>query len=326
MIASNPYLLSRIWIGGSRSGKSYLVALTLRELKKRYQSRLRAWLISGADRESEAHYWEPCDRLDKCDLASASTYVMAAAFERWQKIVDEFTALPCDPENPKLLIVDEASLIASTGELLESEVAIAFWKSILLKAVHLSSAGAATGMAIWLITPNGVMDALKMNRHHVGAFNPVFVGHIDYWNTTVFRSAATNGLTPDKPPTKGDIMAAKSIGCDRVVGINNKWYPVANVEMERTAQPDPFVDAAQNIDFWADDSELTEDETIEQKFLGWLTGKGAATFKEAKGFRVRPTKGADPAALPADKLRSLIEGLEKQGAIAITNGKIAVKA
>lgn len=289
-IASTEFLLSRIFIGGSRSGKSFLEAMILRALRQRYGNRLRIWKISGVVRANEAWYWDVCDRISDYNLMDITDPDdRESIYLEWASLLQGFTELPASVDEPKLLVIDECSLIAGTAENMDQKIGAMFWTMVKEKAMHLSSAGAASGMAIHLLTPNGVMDSLKMKRHEVSAFNPVFVAHLSAWNETVYQAAKNNGLTPSNLPTAAERQSALSKGCDRIVGINGRWKPlkpynapvvVASVGDVKPIEVIPTAALSASLEPSWSDSDDSDIEAIAAKLLTWLRGGGAKHFDE----------------------------------------------
>jgi hypothetical protein len=230
-IAKTEYLLSRIFLGGTRSGKSLLVALTIRHLRKRYGSKLRVWVISAAYRPAEAWYWDVADKVSCVDFTKSSPYEIGEAYKAWKPMLEQFTDVPADEHNPKLLILDEASMIGSTSDMVGTEESKAFWLNIRMKINHLSSAGAASGMGIYLIAPVGAVASLNLTRAELGAFFPVFTSDVEEWNEAVYIAAKNNGLAPSNPPTVHTFDAARSVKASSIIGIKGKWLPYQRYDL-----------------------------------------------------------------------------------------------
>jgi hypothetical protein len=298
-VASYQYLLSRIFLGGSRSGKSLLVALTIRHLRKRFGSKLQVWVISAAYRPAESWYWEVADQVSCIDFPKASPYEIRTAYENWGRMLEQFTAIPADVENPKLLILDEASMIGSTADLVGTEESKGFWQAIKMKANHLSSAGAASGMGIYLIAPVGAVASLNLTRAELGAFFPIFTSGIDQWNEAVYIAAKSNGLAPQNPPTAHTFAEARSVKAESIIGISGKWLPYQRYDLaqsrkvEKTAAVPVAVPTGDSPTpqgsedrFSQLQSKLIAPEQSElRSFIEWLsTQKGKEiTFDQVKG-------------------------------------------
>lgn len=332
LIAKEQFLLSRIWIGPSRTGKSYAVAATQRKVKAKYKKKLTTYVLSGVDRPNEYFYWDECDRVIRFALdSSTDEHAITSAYESWHKCLTEWTAIPSSPENPKLLIVDEASLMALKAKTLSIPAGISYWRAIKDRAVSLSSAGSAAGAAIWLITPNGAMGALEFAQHEVGAFNPVFITRTEAsaWNETVYITARRNGLTPAQPPSDALRRDAMMKGCDRLAGIGGRWLPYAASSLGQlppskpTAPPPPPAPptppAVEPEAFvLPEDADLFDDlfeaqPTPAEKFLKWLEGKGQATIEQVKSWTVRID--GKPQKLPAQQLKEMLVQLREAGKI-----------
>jgi hypothetical protein len=232
-IANYEYLLSRIFLGGTRSGKSLLVALAIRHLRKRYGSKLQVWVMSAVYRPAEAWYWDVADKAICVDFLRASPFEIEKAYESWAKMLEEFNAIPASEDNPKLLIVDEASMIGYSADAVGTEEAKAVWHHIRMKATLLSSGGAASGMGMYLTAPVGSVGALNLTRAELGAFFPIFVSGLDEWNEAVYIAAKNNGLAPMTPPTPHVFSAARSVKAKSIIGISGKWIPYQRYDLSK---------------------------------------------------------------------------------------------
>jgi hypothetical protein len=312
-IATYQYLLSRIFLGGSRSGKSLLVALTLRHLRKRFGSKLQVWVISAAYRPAESWYWEVADKVSCIDFPKASPYEIRTAYEDWGRMLEQFTAIPADVENPKLLILDEASMIGSTSELVGSEESKGFWQAIKMKANHLSSAGAASGMGIYLIAPVGAVASLNLIRAELGAFFPIFTSGIDQWNKAVYVAAKSNGLAPQNPPNSHTFQEARSVGAESIIGISGKWLPYQKYDLSQyrkvakvpaavaASVPSPQAEAADDEPYETEDPvlDLIAETPDRDKREALMTAYQWASKRLSEGKEVTTAKhGHLPPAIP----------------------------
>lgn len=336
MIASSPWLLSRIIVGGSRTGKSFFVAMTVRKLIERYKAegkKLTIWVISGAKRDDEQWYWECCDRVAAIDMASESMSNIRNAYTHWCDVLDAFNRIASSQNEPKMLIVDEAAMIASTSEEISHDKAVEFWKCIKLKLTHLSSAGAATGQAMWMISPNAAMGSLKLTRADVGAVNPVFIGYLPQWNEQVYMGATQNGLAPKNAPTDIEKREAIAAGCERMVAMEGRWFQYPHFDVPASAPRQQPQQQTINVEPTAQTEEKPQASTedVAAKLLQWMQGTGqkyasngaipAKLIKE----HFRLCLNGENRRITADEGNRAIALLKRQGAIETANGAVVVK-
>jgi hypothetical protein len=232
VMTSGEFVISRLIIGASRTGKSQLASDGLGYIRLRYGTSVTIYYLSaGFIAEEDGRYWQMCDRVSGFYFPDMSDAGKRLAYKGWSKLIEEFTAIPSNVEQPKILVIDELNSAISTAMRLGSEEANLFVQAVKGKLADVSSMGAKRGVSVWGLAPTGAMGDMGLTKANVSAMNPVFVAQIPSaspgWNETVYQTAKTNGLAPRNPPTQDVIDECESLRLTRIVGAGGKWLPLA---------------------------------------------------------------------------------------------------
>jgi hypothetical protein len=138
-LASN--LRSALVVGQPGAGKGIVVAQAIREIK-RQRSDLQIWVIDPKNEPSEAHYWEPADKVLRRTIDPfTSPNEMELIVQDFEEFISRFSAIKA----PKLLIVDEVLTIMNKAK--------QWYQNFLAPGCHaLCSTGRAAESYVWLIS------------------------------------------------------------------------------------------------------------------------------------------------------------------------------
>ncbi|BAU16041.1 hypothetical protein LEP3755_66080 (plasmid) [Leptolyngbya sp. NIES-3755] len=232
-MASGRFVISRLIVGATRTGKSQLASDAAGLLRLRFGDKVTLFYISaGYIEEEDGRYWKMCDRAIGFYFPEMSDAEKRLAYDDWAQLLDEFNAIPSSVDRPKLLIVDELNSVMRSALGLNSEKAMQVFNAIKDKLASISSMGAKRGLAMWGIAPTGAMGDMELTRGNVTAMNPIFVAQRPDcdpgWNDVVYLTAKTNGMAPGKRPSEDVWDKARAIGIERVVGVGGQWLPLMN--------------------------------------------------------------------------------------------------
>ncbi|MGG6269314.1 hypothetical protein [Leptolyngbya sp. AN03gr2] len=227
-MASGRFVISRLIVGATRTGKSQLASDAAGLLRLRFGDKITLFYISaGYIEEEDGRYWRMCDRVSGFYFPEMSDTEKRLAYDSWAQLLDEFNAVPASVDRPKLLIVDELNSVMRSALGLNSEKAIQVFNAIKDKLASISSMGAKRGLSMWGIAPTGAMADMELTRGNVTAMNPIFVAQRPDcdpgWNDVVYLTAKTNGMAPGKRPSEDVWDKARAIGIERVVGVGGQW-------------------------------------------------------------------------------------------------------
>lgn len=249
IIAGYKPVRSMFFCGASRTCKSIIASQAATQLKSSLGDRCSLWVFSAKVDLKESGYWVAADRLAFHDFLNGSPDDKEAAFESWFEGLQEFKQLD-SPVN--LLLVDELSLIGGIAvKSPKDSWAARFWREFTEFMLALSSAGASSNKAVWVISPTGQVGGLGLDRTVIGAFHPVFTAQLKNaspgWNQTVYIGAKGNGLAPKSEPTQEEFRAASEHNAGLIVGMNGGWHPCQQYippqpsdEVSRAIAPETF--------------------------------------------------------------------------------------
>lgn len=232
-MASGQFVISRLVVGATRTGKSQLASDAAGLLRLRFGDKITIFYISaGYIEEEDGRYWQMCDRVSGFYFPDMSDAEKRLAYDDWAQLLDEFNQVVSNVDSPKLLIVDELNSVMRSALSLNSEKALTVFNAIKDKLASISSMGAKRGLSMWGIAPTGAMGDMELTRGNVTAMNPIFVAQRPDcdpgWNDVVYLTAKTNGMAPGKRPSEDVWDKARAIGVDRVVGVGGQWSPLMN--------------------------------------------------------------------------------------------------
>jgi len=252
-IANYKPVRSLFFCGASQTGKSVIASRAASHIKQTLGDRCVWWVFSAKKDPKEFGYWQHADRLEFFDFLHGDSDTKGMAFYEWLNALRTFKQL----DKPVcILTVDELSLIGGVAVNSPSEsTAAKFWTEFTEFMLALSSAGASSNKAVWVISPTGQVGGLGLNRTNIGAFTPVYVSQTTNaspgWNQTVYLGAKNNGLAPSSKPNESVTIAAQQCGSNLVVGLADTWHacqkyqpPTPSAEVSRrfhseTSAPKP---------------------------------------------------------------------------------------
>lgn len=215
IISINGFLPSRLFVGGSRTGKSQLASDAGAKARQLYPEATIFYLSAGYTEVEDSDYWRFANHVAGYSFKDMKPEQIRGAYEHWMKLLDEFDRCVYSREKPKLLIVDELNTVMTFGQ--NSNSGKLFTEQLKGRLQLAASVGAKDGYCLWGIAPVGDMGSLCLSRGQTSAFNPVYVGIFgSAWNQTTYTTAVGNGLAPKIPPSgfrEGD----------RIVGIGGEW-------------------------------------------------------------------------------------------------------
>jgi hypothetical protein len=234
--------ISRLMIGGQRTGKSYLAAVASRELAA------RGWKIYHVNLASygteDSYYWEHCTRSVVGDLASITDEAEAKALlEKAIDCLNQFWA-----EENAVMVCDEITYVGSRFGRWDDEV-----NEYLCLVAGRISALTSTGMkrvkAIWALCPELVSGSLKGPAKAIKSLDlmlfAIAPGRTAEWqgqeisfNQSVYAQVAHN-FDNVTMPTDEQIQLCNDHAIDRICYLNGEWLPVGDLpKLEPTAIPD----------------------------------------------------------------------------------------
>lgn len=233
MMAAGKFIISRIIIGASRTGKSQLASDALGFIRLRFGQNVTIFYISaGFIPEEDGRYWSMCDRVSGFYFPELSDAQKRLAYSVWNDLIDEFTKVPSSAERPKILVIDELNSVMGTAARLDSPIAIQFVNAVKGKLADISSMGSKRGLVVWAVAPTGAMGDLGMTKANVTAMNPIFVAQTPSgtpgWNETTYLTAKNNGLAPERKPDRDVLDECEELGLDRLIGVAGRWLPLMN--------------------------------------------------------------------------------------------------
>lgn len=246
-VAASGYVESILWVGASQSGKTTTADQLGRQYRRDYGDRLQAFYITpvfradGANDERRLFDW--CDRILRLPLLNETDpYTIAAAYEQFESLLDDFLALKSDRQHPKLFVADELTLhhAAATGNKHTgggNPSAQRFFGKLIQVINANASGGKAAGIAIWGISPTGAVGGIGLTQYSMSACLPIFIADLGTWNGGVFEGAKANKLAPQKAPSaelksycdRHRIPRVISVGCA-------DWHPLMEYEIPRLTQ------------------------------------------------------------------------------------------
>ena len=229
--------ISRLMIGGQRTGKSYFAAVASREL-----ARSLGWKIFHINLASygaeDDYYWQHAYKSIKGDLATITDEnqandLIAAAID----CITEFVATP-----QALLIVDE---IVFSGSKYGKWDTSAFLRVVAEQISALTSSGMKRERVIWALCPELVAGSVKDAVKAIKSLNLLYVaivpGMIVDWNKQKIKfdesvhQQVTANFKGVNMPTPEQVSLCRRHGLPRIAYMNGEWLPVG--ELPKIEQP-----------------------------------------------------------------------------------------
>ncbi len=238
--------ISRLMIGGQRTGKSYFAAIASRILAEAGWKIFHINLASYGDEDS--YYWQHVTRSITGDLASITEESEATALiEKAIACCNEFWN-----EEKALLICDEITYAGSKFGQWEKQ-ANAFLTLVAGRISALTSTGMKRHKAIWALCPELVAGALKGPAKAIKSLRLVFFAippgrecpwkdQLITFNSELYSQVAANfTLTM---PTDEQVQLCQQHEIDRIVFIDNEWTPIGTLPQLAPIEPVPESPAA----------------------------------------------------------------------------------
>lgn len=234
--------VSRLMIGGQRTGKSYLAAVASRELAA------KGWKIYHVNLASygteDSYYWEHCTRSVVGDLPSITDEAEAKTLlEQAIGCLNDFWA-----QEQAIMICDEITYVGSRfGQ----------WKKtvdeylclVAGRISALTSSGMKREKAIWALCPELVSGSLEGPAKAIKSLDlmlfAVAPGRNVVWNKQeiTFNEAlyaqVSSNFDNVSRPTAEQVQLCNSYGIDRICFLNGEWLPVGDLpKLEPSVIPD----------------------------------------------------------------------------------------
>ncbi|MBD2019093.1 hypothetical protein H6F43_02695 [Leptolyngbya sp. FACHB-36] len=247
-LANTGYVESILWIGFSQSGKTTTADQLGRALRQQYGTRLRAYYITpvlrsqGDNDERSLFAW--CDKLLRFPLLNETDdFILTAAYEQFEALLEEFLTLPSDRMHPKLFVADELTIHAlyAVGtrvggvKIGKPNAAAQSFFGKLVNAINANaSGGKASGIGIWGLSPSAAVGGIGLNQNAMSSCVPVFIGSVANWNGGVHAAAARNNLAPQHPPTVELLHSCQRHGIERLISVGcGEWQPLMAYSVPR---------------------------------------------------------------------------------------------
>ena len=233
--------ISRLMIGGQRTGKSYFAAVASRELAKAGWKIFHINLASYGDEDS--YYWQHVSRSVTGDLATITDETEAKdLIETAIACCNEFWA-----EEKALLICDEITYAGSKFGLWEKQVTD-FLSLVAGRISALTSTGMKRHKAIWSLCPELVAGALKGPAKAIKSLQLVMFAIPEgrevtwreqtiTWNSELYEQVSAN-FTLTKP-TEEQLQLCNTHNIDRICFIDGEWTPLGTLPTLAPAEPIP---------------------------------------------------------------------------------------
>jgi hypothetical protein len=233
--------ISRLIIGGQRTGKSYFAAVASRELVKQGWKIFHVNLASYGDEDS--YYWHHAHRTVTGDLASIQNEDHA------RDLIDD--AIDCINEfiqtEQSILIADEVSI---TGSKYGKWDASSYMRLLAEQISALTSTGTKRKRAIWALCPElraGAMkDALKAIKSLRLLYFAIAPGRFVEWEgqkitfSDELHQQIADNFKGTQKPSEEEASLCRRHGIDRLAYINGTWMPVGELPaIEKIATPIP---------------------------------------------------------------------------------------
>ena len=223
--------ISRLMIGGQRTGKSYFAAVASRELAKLGWKIFHVNLASYGNEDS--YYWEHVTRSVTGDLASITDEAQAKELiEDAIACLNEFWA-----EENALLICDEITYTGSKFGQWQKQSAD-FLKIFSGRISALTSSGMKREKAIWALCPEMVAGALEGPAKAIKSLQLTFFAipkgrtvmwrkQAITWRDELYSQIAANFTIT--MPTEEQLQLCQQHEIDRIVFIDNEWTPIGTL-------------------------------------------------------------------------------------------------
>jgi hypothetical protein len=318
--------LSRLMIGGQRTGKSYFAAVASREL-----ARSLGWKIFHINLASygaeDGYYWQHAYKSVCGDLSS-----ITKEQEADDLIAD---AIDCITEfistKGAILIVDEVTF---TGSKYGKWDATKFLRLVAEQISALTSSGMKRERVIWALCPELVAGAMKDSAKAIKSLKLLYFAivpsmAIDWQGQKIgFDGELHKQITANYDgvglPTTEQASLCRRYNLPRIAYLNGEWLPIGDlpkIEQPTIAQPSAYASARMTIA-----QTFEQPGTIHSNGMKeCLTQKGDPIEKAILEFLKSRSEGITVGRMRADKyaLKSLsIDELEEYLSVLVAEGKI----
>ncbi len=231
--------ISRLYIGGQRTGKSYLAAAASRELVK------KGWKVFHVNLASygveDDYYWKHVYKSVKGDLATITDAdqandLIANAID----LVTEFIG-----SQNAILLVDEVTF---TGSKYGKWDASPFLRLVAEQISALTSTGMKRERAVWALCPELVAGAMKDEAKSIKSLNLTYIAiapgmSVDWNNQKVkFDESVHQQVTANfkgvNMPTAEQVSICRRQNLPRIVYMNGEWLPIGDLpKIEQATAP-----------------------------------------------------------------------------------------
>jgi hypothetical protein len=235
MLVQSPGI-SRLFIGGQRTGKSYLAAVASRELAKQGCKIFHVNLASYGTEDD--YYWQHVYKSVRGDLATITDAdkaqdLIAAAIDLMTEFVSSQNAI---------LLVDE---VAFAGSKYGKWDASSFLRLVAEQISALTSTGMKRERAIWGLCPELVAGSMKDSTKAIKSLQLVYIAiapgmTIDWSGQKVkFDESVHQQVTANfkgvELPTPEQVSICRRHNLPRIAYLNGEWLPIG--ELPKIEQP-----------------------------------------------------------------------------------------
>jgi hypothetical protein len=303
--------LSRLMIGGQRTGKSYFAAVASRELARSLGWKIFHINLASYGAEDE-YYWTHAYKSVRGDLASitdanVATDLIADAID----CITEFIST-----QGAILIVDE---ITFTGSKYGKWDASRFLRLVAEQISALTSSGMKRERVIWALCPELVAGAMKDSTKAIKSLKLLYLAivpsmTIDWQGQRVgFDGELHKQVTANYDgiglPTTEQMSACRRHKQARIAYLNGQWVPIG--DLPQIEQPKIALPSAQKVEMLGSSTD-----PIEAAILEFLKSRPDG----ATGGRIRADKYALKS-LSMGELEEYLSVLVEEGKV-VRNGKI----
>jgi hypothetical protein len=318
--------LSRLMIGGQRTGKSYFAAVASREL-----ARSLGWKIFHINLASygaeDSYYWQHAHKSVCGDLSSITN----------EQEADDLIAhaIDCITEfistKGAILIVDEVTF---TGSKYGKWDATKFLRLVAEQISALTSSGMKRERVIWALCPELVAGAMKDSAKAIKSLKLLYFAivpsmAIDWQGQKIgfdgeLHKQINSNYDGVGLPTTEQASLCRRHNLPRIAYLNGEWLPIGDlpkIEQPTIAQPSAYASARMTIA-----QTFEQPGTIHSNGMKeCLTQKGDPIEKAILEFLKSRSEGITVGRMRADKyaLKSLsIDELEEYLSVLVAEGKI----
>lgn len=237
--SGEPWPKSIMWLGPSRSGKSWAMAASVQESVWHWESQgesVGVWWVSAKNDPKEreyAHdrYYQSCDEVQIDELERDE---LDEVFGRWYGHLMEFTR--AHHFDKRFFVFDEMNLAASfcmpnrqTG-FQPTPMASKFWHTLISQAISCSSNGRGKGKGLWLASQMSSMQSLGLSKDQCSVFHE----HLVFLSPNDCRSQFEDGALRNSFVSRRlDPLEVRGGETGRFYHYQGRWRGLQNIEMPK---------------------------------------------------------------------------------------------